>query len=28
MTESTWKILKLDSKTTGFFSKKWEPCTV
>jgi len=27
MTENTWKILKLDWKTPGFFSsKEWEPC--
>jgi len=28
MTESTWKILKLDRKTPGFFvlPKEWEPC--
>ena len=27
MTESTWKILKLDLKTPGFFFPKgWEPC--
>ena len=28
MTESTWKILKIDWKTPGFFflPKEWEPC--
>jgi len=27
MTESTWKIQKLDWKTPGFFfPKEWEPC--
>jgi len=28
MTESTWKILKLEWKTPGifFFQKEWEPC--
>jgi len=29
MTESTWKILKLDWKTPGFFlPKEWEPCVM